>query len=253
MSLVEENHRAVIGGNNPPTPIESARVAFLALSDFLKAHPAIMNHEEAKDAKAMLDMAKATEGDLDAARKAEGDPLYSAWKAVNEKYKPAINALSRIAGDLKARLTDFIRAEEARRAREAAEARRIAEEAAAAANAALAAEREARENAALGEINAPLGEAIEATDDAIAAAKRTDREAAVAERDADHVRIGGGFGRVASLRQKETLVVTDAAKAIKSIGLTDKIRDAILSSARDYRKLKGELPKGVTAEYERTL
>ena len=105
----------------------------------------------------------------------------------------------------------------------------------------------------MGEVGAGLGAASLDADDAIAAAKRAEREAAVAERDAATVRVGGGWGRVASLRTKETLVVSDAAKAIKAIGMTDKIRDAILSSARDYRKLKGKLPAGIDATTERAL
>lgn len=246
MSLAE------IGHNNPPSAIDLARDAFVALSNFLKNTPVIETEETAREAKLFLDRAKATQGDLEAARKAEADPLYAAWKGVNERFKPATEHLSRVTDELKARLTAFIRAEEAKRQREAEEKRRAAEEAERAAREAEAAEREARENASMGEIGVDVGEAIQQADDAFDDAQRMAREAARAERDAN-VRIGGGFGRVASLRTKETLVVVDAAKAIKAIGLTDKIKDAILSSARDYRKLKGELPKGIIAETERAL
>jgi hypothetical protein len=53
------------------------------------------------------------------------------------------------------------------------------------------------------------------------------------------------------MRRTETLVLDDAAAAIAAIGVTDKIKDAILSSARDYRKLHGSLPAGVSAVTER--
>ena len=45
----------------------------------------------------------------------------------------------------------------------------------------------------------------------------------------------------------------DVAKAIKVMGLTPKITEAILSSARDYRKEFEELPAGINATFERSL
>jgi hypothetical protein len=47
------------------------------------------------------------------------------------------------------------------------------------------------------------------------------------------------------------LVLESYGKAIKAIGPNDKIRDAILAAARDYRKLRGKLPDGVTETSER--
>ena len=68
------------------------------------------------------------------------------------------------------------------------------------------------------------------------------------------VRIGSIMGnRALSMRTVEVLVVEDACKAIKAIGLTDKIRDAILSSAKDFRKAYDELPDGVISTQERSL
>lgn len=244
---------AAIGHNNPPSAIYTARSAYGALSEWLDAHPVIQSHDDATEAKGVLDRMKATLGDLSAARDAEAKPHYAAWQDALAKFKPASDSLTKLTDELKRRIGDYIRAEEMRRAQEAAAARQAAEEAAARARAAIEAEREAAENATMGEVGAGLGAASLDADDAIAAAKRAEREAAVAERDAATVRVGGGWGRVASLRTKETLVVSDAAKAIKAIGMTDKIRDAILSSARDYRKLKGKLPAGIDATTERAL
>ena len=82
--------------------------------------------------------------------------------------------------------------------------------------------------------------------------QKADREAARADK-ATHVKIGGGWGNSVSLRTKETLVLVSYAKAITAIGPNDKIRDAILSAARDYRKEKGHLPEGVSAETTREI
>ncbi len=82
--------------------------------------------------------------------------------------------------------------------------------------------------------------------------EKAEREAARADRDT-HVKIGGGWGNAASLRTKETLVVISYGKAITAIGPNQKIADAILSAARDYRKLHGKLPNGVEAETTRAL
>lgn len=242
-----------IGHNNPPTAIDAARAAYTMFSAYIDEHPVILSHDDAKTAKGVADRLKATIGDLTSARDAETKPLHAAWQDAIAKYKPAVEGLTRLSDELKRRLADYIRAEEARRAAEAEAARLAAEEAAARARAAIEAEREARENASVGEIGAELGKRMSYADAAISDAKRAEREAAVAQRDADHVRVGGGWGRVASLREKETLTVVDAAKAIKAIGLTDKIAAAIVSAARDYRKLKGKLPPGIEATTDRVL
>jgi hypothetical protein len=55
------------------------------------------------------------------------------------------------------------------------------------------------------------------------------------------------------LRDRETLTVTDWQAAITELGLTDLIRDAILTSARAYRKNFRELPEGIVATYDRSL
>jgi hypothetical protein len=53
------------------------------------------------------------------------------------------------------------------------------------------------------------------------------------------------------MRTEKTLVLENYGRAIKAIGPNDKIRDAVLSAARDYRKLHGKLPDGVTEVTER--
>lgn len=242
----------ITGHNNPPSEIDMARKAYRALSDYLRDNPVIETEDQAREAKLFLDRGKGSLGDLESSRDRETKPLHAAWKAAIEKYKPATESLTKIIDEIKARLTVFVRAEEARRQREADAKRRAAEEAERLAREAERAEAEARENASVGEIGADIGAAISEADAKFAEYEKAQREAARAERDA-HVRVGGGFGRVASLRTKETLVLDDALKAIKAIGVTEKIKDAIISSARDYRKLKGELPKGISAVEERVI
>ena len=241
-----------IGANNPPSPIEMAREQWKAINDFLMEHPAILDEDAARKAKLFLDRGKAALADLEAARKAKADPLYAAWNAVNDLFRPAKTALDKIVGLVAERLTVFIKAEEARRSRAADEKRRIAEEAERWAREAEAREKEAIENAALGEIGVDVGAATEAADNAFDDFKRASRGAAVAERDS-HVKIGGGFTRSAGLRTKKTLVLDDAFAALKDVGVTEKISDAILSAARDYKRLKGVLPAGVREIEERSL
>jgi hypothetical protein len=44
------NPRAVIGNNNPPNTIDTARGVYAALAAFLKETPVITSHDEAKQA-----------------------------------------------------------------------------------------------------------------------------------------------------------------------------------------------------------
>ena len=240
-----------IGANNPPSAIKMARDQWKAINVFLTDHPAIVGEDDARQAKLFLDRGKAAIADLEAARKAKADPLYTAWNAVNDAFRPAKTALDKIVALVAERLTVFIKAEEARRLAEAAEARRLAEEAERIAREAEAREKEAMENASVGEI-VDVGAATEEADAAFDAFKRANRQAAIAEIDS-HVKIGGGFTRAAGLRKKTTLVLDDATKAIAALGVTDDIRDGILKSARAYKALHKKLPDGVSETEERTL
>lgn len=243
--------RLSIGGNNPPSPIDDARFAYAQLSAYLADTPVIETEDEARSAKLQIDRASATLHSLEDARDAETKPLYSTWQAALAKYKPATESLSKLLAEIKSRLSAFMRFEEERRCQEAEAKRLQAEEAIQIAREAEQAETEARENAAQGEF-VDVGAAIQAADETFAVAKKLDHQASIAERDAN-VRIGGGFGRVASLRTKETLILDDALKAIIAIGVTDDIKEAILKSARAFRKLHGHLPAGISLEQNRTL
>jgi molecular chaperone DnaK len=137
-------------------------------------------------------------------------------------------------------------AEEDRKAREAEEKRRALAEAERLAREAEAKEREAIENARAGDLDADrVGATIEA-DAAFSRFETASREAARAERDTK-VKVGGGFGRAASLRSVEELVIEDAGAAVSAMAGDQDLDDAIRTAARRFRKEWGELPPGITA------
>lgn len=243
---------ANIGHNNPPSAIDAAREAIKPLAKFLADTPVIQDHDAAKEAKLFLDRVKATLGDLEAAKEAEAKPLHAAWKAALEKFKPATEYVTKLQGELKARLQSYIKAEEAKRLAEAEAARKAAEEAEAAAREAERKEFEAKQNAEVGEVGVDVAGAIEDADAKFAEFQRTSRFAAIAEKDSK-VRVGGGFGKVASLRTKDVWTLEDPVAALQAIGCTDGIRDAILSAARQYHRLTGQVAAGCVLTKEKVL
>lgn len=253
------NQIARIGHNNPPTPIELAQPVMAELSTWMGEHPVIENGNDASEAKRLLDSAKGCAGDIEAERDRLVRPLNEQIDEINASHKSVHNkdtkkpgTLDRVVNELKTRLAAFIEAEEARRA---AEAQRLADEAAEAerlAREAENAEREAIENSKAGELGVDVTQVVIEADSRFSTFKKADRAAARAEK-ATHVKIGGGWGKSASLRTVETLILENYGKALKAIGPHDGIRDAILSAARDYRKQKGCLPEGVISETTRKL
>ena len=246
------NEVVKIGHNLPPSAIDMARDAFRDLSAFLAENPVIADHATARAAKLQLDRIKATAKDLEEADKAESGPLYEAWKASKAKFAPALDATKKITGELATRIKAFLDAEEDKRRAEAAEAARKAAEAIRLMEEAARLEIEAQENAAVGEF-VDVGAAILAGAQAEDAANRAARAAVIAERDADNVRLIGGFGRAISVRTVKKPIVEDWRAAIKVMGLTDDIDAAIIKSARAYKKLKGGWPKGISEIEERVL
>lgn len=258
--MLQVADRLAIGGNNPPGPIESGKQAVADLSRFLADHPVIQTEDDAREAKVFVDRMRATLGEIEDARLTLVKPLNEALAEINELYKSHHNtdpkkpgSFDRIFNELKARITAYAKAEEEKRERAAEEARRRADEAAEIARAAEAKEREAIENARAGELGVDVTQVVVEANSRFAEFKKADREAARAERETA-TRIGGGFsGRALSMRNKETLVLLSYGKAITAIGPNEKIREAILSAARDYRKEKGTLPDGVEAQFTRAI
>lgn len=243
---------ASIGHNNPPGPVEHARDATRELSGFLTEHPVIQDHAAAKLGGGYVERTRIALKSMEDERVELVAPHNQALDAINTPRRLVRDPLERILKELRKRLTAFAQAEEDKRAAAAEEARRTAEAAEKAAREAEAREQEAIANAAQGEMTT-VGEAIAEADAAFDEFQRADRTAARAERSVP-VRIGSVMGgRTLSMRTTEVLVVEDAVKAITALGVTDKIRDAILSSARDFRKAFDELPAGVASTYDRSM
>lgn len=247
------------GHNKPPGPIELASGTINDMSDFMKDNPVIADEEVARKAKLLCDRAKAALDEIEIERDKSVRPLNEKVAEINAKYKALHNTdpkkpgtFDRIFVELKARLAAFLfKQEEIRRkaaeaaAAAAAEAERIAREA-------DERDREARENAAAGELDVDIVSVTQEADSAFAEFEKASRFADRAERDTK-VKLGGGFGKAASLRTVETLHLDSYNLAIKAIGPHPKIEEAILSAAREYRKVHGALPDGVSATQERKL
>ncbi len=250
---------AVIGGNNPPGPIDHAGSVIDDVNAWLADHPVIMTEDHAREAKPYLDRAKAALDEIESERDGKVRPLNEKVTEINATYKALHNTdpkkpgrFDKIVIELKARVAAFMIREEEKR-RVIAEQARLAQEAAERiAREAEAKEKEALQNAAAGELDVDVAEVTALADDSFAEFERQSRFAARAERDTK-VKIGGGFDRTAALRTVETLHLDSYGLAIKALGPNDKIRDAILSAARDYRKQFGDLPPGVSASHERKL
>jgi len=244
--------------NSPPSPIEFAQSVMDDVNAFLSEHPTIQTEDEARAAKPYLDRAKAALEDIERERDRLVRPLNEQVSNINSKYKAYHNIDAKKPGlfdkiliELKARLAAHMIREEEKRRKEAEEAQRAKEEAERIAREAEAREAEALENAKLGEV-VDVAAATKAADEAFNEYQRQSRFAERAEAESK-VRVGGGFGRTATLRNAETLHLESYNRAIKAIGPHDGIRDAILSAAREYRKVHGHLPDGVTATTERKL
>lgn len=250
---------ASIGHNKPPGSLEAGYDTMRALSDWMGECPVIENEDHAREAKKLLDRAKGSAAEIEAERVEKVAPLNEQIDALNAHYKAVHNkdpkkpgSLDRVTNDLKVRLATFMAAEEARREAEA-EAKRIeAERAAQEAQTAIEREREAIENARAGELGVDVTQVVVHADAKVAEAKKAERVAARADRDTK-VKVGGGWGKSVSLRTVETLVLVSYGKAITTIGPNDTIRDAILTAAREYRRVHGRLPDGVEATHERKL
>jgi hypothetical protein len=258
----EFNDRFGIGANNPPSPIQIAQETFADVSRWLSNNPVIETEEIALEAAALIKRAEGSLREIESERDSKVRPLNEQVNAINAEYKSYHNAdkksknvgsLDKIFSILTGRVGAFMKAEEDRRWREAEAKRLAALEAERIARETEEKEREALENASLGEVGIDVAAVTQEADTAFRDFEKAFRRATIAEKNAP-VRLSGGYGRVMTLKNKETLIVTDAAAAIAVVGLTDGIRDAILTAARAYRKLNNNtLPEGVKAETGRDL
>jgi len=246
ISIFMNQHKS----NNPPSLLDDGRALLADLGKWLDDNPVIETEDVARDGKLMVDRASACIGDLETERRGQTDPLNKQVKDINETYSVIRNPLQKVLDGLKARITAYLRIEEEKRIRAAEEARRAAEEAEQRARAAEAAEKEAEDDAAQGVADTQVATKTIEADRAFAEFQQAARAAALAEKETN-VKVGGGFRRALSLRAKKTLILISWKDAIEHMGMTDKVRDSILSSAREYRAVFEELPNGVKEQEER--
>lgn len=253
-----------IGHNNPPkpTPIDWARETIADLSKWMADHPTVQTEEDARAAKLLTDRADSALDAVEAERDSKVRPLNTQVGEINAEYKALHNAdgkksgkwglFDKVFNELKLRLATYLQAEEDKRQAIAAEAERVAKVALDAARDAEAKEREAIENARVGEIGADIFALGAEADTAFKTFEHAAKAAEVAQIDT-RVKVGGGFSKPIGLRNSKVLVLTDLAAAIAEIGPTAGITEAVLTAARAYKKLRGKYPKGVHEENERVL
>lgn len=251
-TLDDVNERATVGGNLPPSQIDFAREAMSDLSRFLTDNPVIQNKEQADQGGLLVERTRKTIQDLEDERKKSVSPLNEQVGSINEQYRTVRDPLDSILSELRRRLTDHVAREEAARIKAAMEARAQADAAEMEARRAEADEQEAKQNATFGEVT-DVAEKIVQADQAYSRFTKADRAANIAERDTS-VRISSQLGgKALGLRTKETLHVDDPLAAVEAMLGSEVIHEAILTAARYYRKLRGELPPGVRAETTRSI
>lgn len=240
--------------NCPPSALDYAADALTELANWLKDYPII---QKLGDAKLGVALKERTLIALNAAREerqAKTQPLRDQLNEIFAEYDLVKDkgTLERGYNELRKRLTAFATMQEAARIAEAERLRQEAAEAERLAREAEAAEQEAIANATEGECT-DVGAAIQQADTTFSDFRRADKQAAIAERNVP-LRFGSAIGgKSVSMRTTEKLVIENVELAIKAIGLTDKIAEAILSSARDFRKEFNELPAGIAATFERSM
>jgi hypothetical protein len=223
LDRTSSNPREHIGANNPPDALALARPTIEELGRFLKDFPVVANDTEAREAKVILDRTVLALKGVEDERDGKVRPLNEQVAAINAEYHKFHNTNEKKPGlwntlvrELRIRLTKFAQAEEAKRQAAAEAARSAAAEAERKAREAEEREREAAADAAAGVCDVDFAAATEEADAAFAAFQRAGREAQRAERDTT-VRIGGGFGRVSTLRTAEILIITNIHAAIEDV------------------------------------
>lgn len=240
--------------------IAQAEEAYAELSAFLKDTPAITNHDEAKLCSGYLERTRvALTGGRDE-RDAYTKPLNEQLAKIRGLYdlvreKTKVNAGGKLEAAYtvaRARLTNYSNQVENARAAEAERLRLEAIERERIARGAEAAEANAIAGADVGECT-DVGAAIAQADDAFKDFRVASKQAAIAERNVP-VRFASAVGgRSQSMRTVEVLVIENLNQAIKVLGLTEKIKEAVLASARDFIREFEEPPAGIRITHERKM
>lgn len=211
------------GHNAPPKDdsLQAHRDRYMELRQAGEAwlQTGITDQETADLAEAWRKQVNAARKAAEAQRVAEKKPHDDAAKAVQVKWLPVLESFDRLDAPIRAKLTDFAKAEKDRLAKEREAAREAAE----------AAKRDAEQAAA----RALTSGSFAAHDHAAELARQADEAAAVAKQ-AEHqkVALGGsvvvdGRKRAASLHKFETIAVTDPVAALASLYLAAKADPAV--------------------------
>ncbi len=250
--MIPDNQPPKYGHNQPPGMIETAQTLWRELGTWLGINPRIDDATVAGEGKLLRDRVKNALADLDAERQTHVRPLNEQVKSINTEYRTPREDLEKIEAILRDRLRGYAEAEQKKRDAAAEQARIEAAEAERKAREAEALEESAKTDAASGVVTDVAGATREA-DQAFAAYAKAERQAARLERDAEKVGIVGGFKPKLGFKEHEVLVLDNWHTAVAEMGLTEDISEAILREAKQYRRITGQLPAGISTRMERTF
>lgn len=222
------------------------------LKAFIADNPVIQTAEEAQKAAAWIEGTRKTLAAMEDERKPKVDPLNAALGGINEAYRTVRQPLEAMLNVLRKRWNTWDAAERERREAEARRAQEAADEAARQAQVLIDQANDAIAAADVGACE-DVGTAVIDAQSAIATANKLDRIAGRAER-ATNVRVASTLGgKALASRRQRVIVIDDPCAAIKAIGLTDKIREAIQQSAKAFEEATGELPAGTHEDFTRSI
>ena len=206
------NHRAVIGGNNPPDPIDAICAEFEAAreeaANWLDGTP-VENEAQMTAVDSLRKQAREWRMALEAGQKSATAPLYDAYKAEGARWKPTIEDAQRIEKGLVALVDGFKQK--------------------------LAAEKAEAERAARAEAARKMREAEEAARKANAADLEAQRAAAEAQREAEEAQrraAAASKDKVTGLRTVTRYEITDHRAALHDIAAND--RAAVTAFIESY-------------------
>jgi hypothetical protein len=115
--------------NNPPNPIDEALAPFgdvITEAEGWLDGTSVENEGQMKAVDALIKDMKAAKKAVEAAEESEAKPIYDAWKAAKERYKPTLTDLDRIVKGLVATVDAFKRKLAAEKEAKRKEAERLA-------------------------------------------------------------------------------------------------------------------------------
>lgn len=238
--------------NNPPEVIDLASEVVQNVSAYMAEAPVVEDADAARGMKLQIDRAKLCIKDLEAERDGKVRPLNEQVETINDKYRKPRVMLNTLLAEMLNRVHVFVKKEELIRQMAALEAERKAREAELVAREAERVEQERLDDAAKGEIGVDVAKVMSDADDAFKEYEKFARQAVLAEKET-RVKIGGGLSRAIGVKEREVLSVKEPFLAIMMMGVTPDIQEAILKSARAWRKVHGKLPDGIDVTMERHL